>query len=60
MGARHMTFQELLRDERVEVDRSRLVSQIQKKLAKEQPVEKIANDLVEDLAVVQQIAKEQE
>lgn len=60
MGARYMTFQELLRDERAEGDRNRLVSQIQKKLANGQSVEKIADDLVEDLIVVQQIVKELE
>ena len=45
---------------RAEGDRNRLVSQIQKKLANGQSVEAIADDLVEDFAVVRRIVKELE
>ncbi len=38
--------------------REKLIEQVQKKLAKGQPVEKIADDLVEDVAVVQAIVEE--
>lgn len=62
MGARYMTFEELLKDERAEGraegDRNRLVSQVQKKLAKGDTVEKIADDLVEELSVIHEIVKE--
>ena len=62
MGARYMTFEELLKDERAEGraegDRNRLVTTVQKKLAKGDSVEKIADDLVEELSVIQEIVKE--
>ena len=62
MGARYMTFEELLKDERAEGraegDRNRLVSQVQKKLAKGDSVEKIADDLMEELSVIREIIKE--
>lgn len=62
MGARYMTFEELLKDERAEGraegDRNRLVRQVQKKLAKGDSVEKIADDLVEELSVIQEIVQE--
>lgn len=66
MGVRYMTFQELLKDEReegraegrAEGDRNRLVTIVQKKLAKGDSVEKIADDLVEELSVIQEIVKE--
>ncbi len=45
---------------RAEGERNHLVSQIQKKFANGQSIEKIADDLVEDLTVIQQIVKELE
>ncbi len=38
--------------------REKLIEQVQKKLAKGQSVEKIADDLVEDLSVIQRIVEE--
>lgn len=62
MGARYMTFEELLKDEREEGreegERNKLVSLVQKKLGKGQSVEQIADDLVEELSVIQEIAAE--
>ncbi len=62
MGARYMTFQELLKDERemgrAEGEYNKLISLVQKKLEKGQSVEQIADDLVEDLPVIQQIVEE--
>ena len=62
MGARYMTFEELLKDERAEGraegDRNRLITTVQKKLAKGDSVEKIADDLVEELSVIREIIKE--
>lgn len=62
MGARYMTFEELLKDERAEGraegERNRLICQVQKKLAKGDSVEKIADDLVEDLSVIREIVKQ--
>ncbi len=60
MGARYMTFQQFIKDERkeaMEIGRAegraegattKLIQQIQKKLAKGQSVEQIAEDLVEE------------
>ena len=66
MGARHMIFQEMLRDEyaagkvegRAEGDRQRLIKQVQKKLERGDSLEKIADDLVEDIEVIEEIVKE--
>ena len=41
-----------------EGERNKLINQVQKKLAKGQSVEKIADDLEEELSVIQEIVKE--
>ena len=62
MGARYMTFEELLKDERAEGraegDRNRLVSQVQKKLAKGLSVEEIAEAVEESVDTVEALVKE--
>ena len=62
MGARYMTFQELLKDEReagrTEGQAEKLRNQVKKKLAKGDSIEKIADDLVEDISVIEDIVKE--
>ena len=62
MGARYMTFQELLNDERregrVEGDKARLLRQIKAKLAKGKTVQVIAEELEEDMAVVKEAIRE--
>ena len=66
MGARYMTFQELLKDEReagrvegrAEGQTEKLRELVEKKLAKGDTLEKIADDLVEDINVIEQIIKE--
>lgn len=62
MGARHMTFEELLKDEREEGreegDKNRLVSQIRKKLEKGKTVEIIADEVEEDVDTVIEIINE--
>ncbi len=66
MGARYMTFQQFIKDERKEAmeigraegETTKLVGQIQKKLAKGQSVEQIAEDLVEELATIQKLIDE--
>jgi len=63
MGARYMTFQELLSEERaegkaegrVEGEHNKLVTQVQKKLAKGQTVEEIAEALEETVESIQEI-----
>ena len=62
MGARYMTFQELLKDER-EAGRAEgraegRVELVKKKLAKGDSLEKIADDLMEDINVIEEIVKE--
>ena len=62
MGARYMTFQELLKDER-EAGRAEgraegRVELVKKKLAKGDLLEKIADDLMEDINVIEEIVKE--
>ncbi len=58
MGARYMTFEELLKDEREEGARDKLICQIQKKLTKGQSVEQIADALEETVETVQEIIDE--
>ena len=57
-----MTFQELLKDEReagrTEGQAEKLRNQVKKKLAKGDSIEKIADDLVEDISVIEDIVKE--
>lgn len=63
MGARHMIFQEMLQEERAEGrpegraegDRNRLIMQVRKKLERGDSVEKIADDLVEEVSVIEEI-----
>ena len=56
-----MTFQELLNDERkagrAEGQRAKLKEQVERKLAKGESVEKIADDLVENVHVIEEIIK---
>ena len=62
MGARYMTFQELLNDER-EAGRKEgriesLKNQIKKKLEKGKSVEAIAEDLEEDITVIRELTEQ--
>lgn len=61
MGARYMTFQELLKDEReegiAEGERKHLVEQVKKKLAKGQLPEQIADALEESVETIQRIVE---
>ena len=58
MGARYMTFQELLKDEREAGRAEGRVELVKKKLAKGDSLEKIADDLMEDINVIEEIVKE--
>ena len=62
MGARYMTFQELLKDEHdagvKQGERLKLKAIVEKKLAHGDSVEKIAEDLVEDISVIEKIIEE--
>lgn len=62
IGARYMTFEELLKDEREEGreegERNKLVSIVQKKREKGQSLEQIADDLMEEVSVIQEIIAE--
>ena len=58
MGARYMTFQELLKDERKAGRREQLVTQVKRKLEKGLPVGDIAEALEEDVRVIEEIIKE--
>ena len=58
MGARYMTFEELLKDEREEGARNKLIDLVQKKLAKGQSVEQIADALEETAESIQEIIDE--
>lgn len=55
MGARYMTFEELLKDEREAGEKNKLISQVKKKLAKGQSVEQIADALEETVEIIQEI-----
>lgn len=55
MGARYMTFEELLKDEREEGARNKVISQVQKKLQRGDSIEKIADDLMESVETIQEI-----
>ena len=73
MGAKYMTFQELLKDEReagraegreegraegkLEGQMEMLEQKVQAKLARNESIEKIADDLVESVEVIEQIVK---
>ena len=66
MGARYMTFEEYLKEEREEAKeegrqegaRNKLIDQVQKKLAKGQSVEQIADALEETVESIQEIVDE--
>ncbi len=62
MGARYMTFEEYLKEEREEAKeegaRNKLISQVQKKLVKSQSVEQIADALEESVETIQEIIDE--
>ena len=62
MGARYMTFEEYLKEEREEAReegaRNKLISQVKKKYAKGQSVEQIAEALEETVEIVQEIIDE--
>lgn len=62
MGARYMTFQELLKDEReagrAEGRADTLISQVKKKLEKNQTAEEIADALEQDIDVIRGIISE--
>ena len=62
MGARYMTFEEYLKEEREEAReegaRNKLISQVKKKHAKGQSVEQIAEALEETVEIVQEIIDE--
>ena len=65
MGAKYMTFQELLKDEReagraegrAEGQMEMLEKKVQAKLARNESIERIADDLVESVEVIEQIVK---
>lgn len=58
MGARYMTFEELLKEEREEAGDEKLRSIIKKKLDRGDSIERIADDLVEEVAVIKQVVAE--
>lgn len=66
MGARYMTFEEYLKEEREEAKeegrqegkRNKLIEQVKKKLAKGQSVEQIADALEETVETIQEIVDE--
>lgn len=58
MGARYMTFQELLKDERKAGRREHLMTQVKRKLEKGLPVGDIADALEEDVKLIEEIIKE--
>ncbi len=62
MGARYMTFEEYLKEEREEAReegaKNKLISQAKKKLAKGQSVEQIADALEETVETIQEIMDE--
>lgn len=58
MGARYMTFQELLKDERAEGRAEERAVIVKRKLERGDSIEKIADDLMEDIDVICQIVKQ--
>ena len=58
MGARYMTFEELLKDECEEGARNKVLDLVQKKLAKGQSVEQIADALEETVESIREIVNE--